>query len=205
MSEKIIVESISTSDTITPYWERTELLEKKGEYLIFMDEVLAGCSEHTHFTVENLGDEIFTYEKPDTIPGRMRPRLLNISNCHNVVISGLRLENGASWNVHMVYSDHIVTNNCRFYSEGVWNGDGWDPDSSSNCTIFDCIFCTEDDSVAIKSGKNPEGNMINRPCENIRIFDCKSEFGHGITIGSEMSGGIRNVKIWDCDLSRSSG
>lgn len=58
-----------------------------------------------------------------------------------------------------------------------------------------------DDSIAIKSGKNPEGNIINRPCEHIRIFDCVSVFGHGIAIGSEMSGGVRDVKIWDCDLA----
>lgn len=153
--------------------------------------------------IESLGDEINTYENFDTIPGRVRPRLINISNCQNIVISGLKLENGASWNVHMIYSDSIVTHDCTFRSENVWNGDGWDPDSSTNCTIFDCMFYTGDDSVAIKSGKNPEGNVINRPCDCIRIFDCRCAYGHGITMGSEMSGGIRDVKIWDCDMSRS--
>lgn len=69
----------------------------------------------------------------------------------------------------------------------MWNGDGWDPNSSTNCTIFACEFCTGDDAVAIKSGKNPEGNIINRPTKHIRVFDCHSGFGHGICIGSEMS------------------
>lgn len=140
------------------------------------------------------------YEKPETIPGRVRPRLINISNCKNVRISGLKLKNGASWNVHMIYSKDILTDNCIFYSKDVWNGDGWDPDSSENCTIFGCAFYTGDDSIAIKSGKNPEGNVINRPSRHIRIFDCKCAAGHGITIGSEMSGGVSDVKIWDCDL-----
>ncbi len=153
--------------------------------------------------IASLGDEINTYENFDTIPGRVRPRLINMSNCQNIVISGLKLENGASWNVHMIYSDSIVTHDCTFRSENVWNGDGWDPDSSTNCTIFGCMFYTGDDSVAIKSGKNPEGNVINRPCAHIRIFDCKCAFGHGITMGSEMSGGIHDVKIWDCDMSQS--
>ena len=139
----------------------------------------------------------------DTIPERRRPRLINISNCQNVWISGLTLKNGASWNVHMIYSDNIITNDCTFYSENVRNGDGWDPDSSTNCTIFDCTFYTGDDSISIKSGKNPEGNIINRPSENIRIFDCKCFAGHGITMGSEISGGIHDVKIWDCDMSQS--
>lgn len=150
-----------------------------------------------------LGDKVNECEKPETIPGRVRPRLINMSNCQNIRLSGLTLKNGASWNVHMIYSDDIVTNGCTFYSEGVWNGDGWDPDSSTNCSLFDCVFYTGDDSVAIKSGKNPEGNIINRPTSHIRIFDCKCACGNGIAMGSEMSGGISDVKIWDCDLSKS--
>jgi polygalacturonase len=97
----------------------------------------------------------------------------------------------------------ITTDHCTFCSEDVWNGDGWDPDSSKNCTLFASEFFTGDDSVAIKSGKNPEGNIINRSCSHIRVFDCISRFGHGICIGSEMSGGIEDVKIWDCNLENS--
>lgn len=144
-----------------------------------------------------------TCENDSTIPGRVRPRLINLSNCRDVRISGLTLKNGASWNVHMIYCDRIVTDHCTFVSEGVWNGDGWDPDSSTNCTLFASKFYTEDDSVAIKSGKNPEGNIINRPSKHIRVFDCYSACGHGICMGSEMSGGIEDVRIWDCDLSQS--
>ena len=144
-----------------------------------------------------------TCENDSTIPGRVRPRLINLSNCRDVRISGLTLKNGASWNVHMIYCDHIVTDHCTFVSEGVWNGDGWDPDSSVNCTLFASKFYTEDDSVAIKSGKNPEGNIINRPSRHIRVFDCYSACGHGICMGSEMSGGIEDIRIWDCNLANS--
>ena len=103
----------------------------------------------------------------------------------------------------MIYCDDIQTDHCTFVSEGVWNGDGWDPDSSTNCTLFASEFFTGDDAVAIKSGKNPEGNEINRPCAHIRVFDCRSDCGHGICIGSEMSGGVEDVQIWDCDLANS--
>ena len=103
----------------------------------------------------------------------------------------------------MIYCDDIQTDHCTFVSEGVWNGDGWDPDSSTNCTLFASEFSTGDDAVAIKSGKNPEGNEINRPCAHIRVFDCHSDCGHGICIGSEMSGGVEDVQIWDCDLANS--
>ena len=153
--------------------------------------------------MDSLGDKLKECETPTTIPGRARPRLINMSCAQNVVISGITIMNGASWNVHMIYSDNIVTYGCTFKSEAVWNGDGWDPDSSTNCTLFGCQFYTGDDAVAIKSGKNPEGNIINRPCEHVRVFDCVSHFGHGITIGSEMSGGINDVRVWNCDMRNS--
>lgn len=145
-----------------------------------------------------------TCENEDTIPGRVRGRLINMSNCENIRITGLTLENGPSWNIHMIYSRHIITDHCQIRSESVWNGDGWDPDSSEWCTLFACRFATGDDMVAIKSGKNPEGNRINRPSRHIRVFDCSSKLGHGIAIGSEMSGGVEDVRIWDCDISHSS-
>lgn len=150
-----------------------------------------------------MGDLIKECENENTIPGRVRGRLINLSNCCNVRISGLTLADGPSWNVHMVYSRNVVTDHCIFRSKGIWNGDGWDPDSSEDCTLFGCQFYTGDDAVAIKSGKNPEGNQINRPTRRVRVFDCYSAFGHGICIGSEISGGIEDVRIWDCDLTNS--
>ena len=153
--------------------------------------------------LESLGNKIEECELLQTIPGRARPRLVNVSCAKDITITGITVMNGASWNVHMIYSDNIVTYGCTFRSQGVWNGDGWDPDSSTNCTLFGSEFFTGDDAVAIKSGKNPEGNIINKPCEHIRVFDCVSHFGHGITIGSEMSGGVNDVRIWNCDLGNS--
>lgn len=134
---------------------------------------------------------------------RTRGRLINVSNSQNVVIYGLEIGMAPAWNIHMIYSDNVVTAGCFIHSEGINNGDGWDPDSSTNCTIFNCDFHTRDDMVAIKSGKNPEGNVINRPSQNIRVFDCRSTMGHGIAMGSEMSGGISDVYIWDCDIETS--
>jgi polygalacturonase len=134
---------------------------------------------------------------------RTRGRLINISNTQNVVIYGIEAGLGPAWNIHMIYSDNVVTAGCYIHSEDVNNGDGWDPDSSTNCTIFASEFFTGDDAVAIKSGKNPEGNVIAKPSEHIRVFDCISHFGHGLTIGSEMSGGINDIRIWNCDMTNS--
>ena len=151
------------------------------------------------FLKEN-AEYVKTCENERTIPGRARGRLINMSNCQNIIIAGVTMQYGPSWNIHMIYSKDIVTYGCKVISKGVWNGDGWNPDSSENCVIFDTVFDTGDDCVAIKSGKNPEGNYINRPCFNIFVFDCKAFEGHGMSIGSEISGGIHSVYVWDCDF-----
>lgn len=150
--------------------------------------------------IQSLGSRIKEYEKPETLASRARGRLINMSNCQNIWIHGLTLGFAPAWNLHFIYSDQIVTDHCTIKSQGVWNGDGWDPDSSTNSTLYACDFYTEDDSVAIKSGKNPEGNVINRPTEHIRVFDSVCHFGHGLCIGSEMSGGVEDVRLWDCDM-----
>ena len=134
-----------------------------------MERVIETERERLKDYLAALGSKIEEYENADTIPGRVRPRLLHICNAQNVSVSGISLKNGASWNMHMIYSENILTYDCRFYSRNVWNGDGWDPDSSKDCTIFGCIFDTGDDAIAIKAGKNPEGNKINRPLSLIHI------------------------------------
>ena len=175
----------------------------EGGGRLLAERVIEAERERLKDYLAELGSKIEEYENADTIPGRVRPRLLHICNAEDISIHNVTLKNGASWNVHMIYSQNIVTYGCHFRSRNIWNGDGWDPDSSRNCTIFGCTFDTGDDAVAIKAGKNPEGNVINRPCEHIRIFDCICQFGHGFALGSEMSGGIRDVRIWNCDLENS--
>lgn len=138
----------------------------------------------------------------DKTAHRERGRLINVSNGQNIVIDGLNLGNSPSWNLHFIYSKDIITCGCNIFSTEIWNGDGWDPDSSEDCVIFDSVFDTGDDCIAIKSGKNPEGNLINKPCKNIDIFSCRAKIGysHGIAIGSEISGGVEKVRFWDCDF-----
>ena len=144
-----------------------------------------------------------TCENEDTIPGRARGRLINISSANGVVIAGLALGYSASWNVHFIYSKNITTYGCSISSRGVWNGDGWDPDSSEDAVIFDTTFDTHDNAIAIKSGKNPEGNEIGIPTRNIRIFDCRGK--NDIAIGSELSGGVDGVYVRDCHFFDSWG
>ncbi|MCC8160369.1 MAG: glycoside hydrolase family 28 protein [Oscillospiraceae bacterium] len=137
----------------------------------------------------------------DFLKSRIRGRLITVANGKNIYIKGITAANSPCWTLHMIYSNGVTTNGVTFNTSAIRNGDGWDPDSSENCTLFGCTFNTGDDCVAIKSGKNPEGNIINRPTKNIRIIGCKSRGGLGLAIGSEMSGGVDGVYVRDCVMS----
>ncbi len=139
------------------------------------------------------------------LPGRTRGRLLCCCNTRNIIVANMEVGNSASWNLHFIYCENVITCSCTIVSHKISNGDGWDPDSSKNCVLFDIEFDTGDDCVAIKSGKNLEGYQVGRPSENIFIFDCYAKEGHGIAIGSEMSGGVKDVFIWNCEMRYGTG
>lgn len=130
-----------------------------------------------------------------------RARLICLMNSRDVNIQGLTLENSPSWTLHYIYCKSITCHGLTIRSEGIRNGDGIDPDSSSDSYIFDCDISTSDDCIAIKSGKNPEGNRIGKPTENVLIAHCRFK-GHGMSIGSETSGGVRNITVRDCEIAK---
>ncbi|MFD0749475.1 glycosyl hydrolase family 28 protein [Mucilaginibacter calamicampi] len=128
---------------------------------------------------------------------RGRGRLICLMNCRNVDIQGLTIKDSPCWTIHYIYSKGVSCHDLNITST-LLNGDGIDPDSSDDSYIFNCSFLTGDDCIAIKSGKNPEGDKIARPTTNVRITDCDFLAGHGISIGSEMSGGVDGVLVQDC-------
>lgn len=128
---------------------------------------------------------------------RSRGRLICLMNCKNVELQGLQITNSPCWTIHYIYSKGITCHDLNIVSTAP-NGDGLDPDSSDDSYIFNCSFSTGDDCIAIKSGKNPEGFTIGKPTRNVRITNCNFIEGHGISIGSEMSGGVIDVLVQDC-------
>lgn len=129
---------------------------------------------------------------------RSRGRLICLMNCQDVSISDVTLTNPPAWTLHYIYSNNISCHDLNIVTYGIMNGDGIDPDSSTDSYIFNCTFDTGDDCIAIKSGKNPEGYYIAKPTTNVRITNCDFVRGHGISIGSEISGGVNNVLVQDC-------
>lgn len=129
-----------------------------------------------------------------------RPRLIGIQNCTNVLVSGLTLKNQACWGLFILYSTDVVVGNLTIRAEhNIISSDGIDIDSGKKIRITGCDIDVNDDCISIKSGKDEDGRRVNRPAEDIIIENCMFRYGHGgVAMGSEMSGGIRNVEIRNC-------
>jgi polygalacturonase len=132
----------------------------------------------------------------------LRPPMLQFYGCKNVLIEGISLHDSPFWCIHPVYCYNVTVRNVTVES-GNLNNDGIDPDSSVNVVIERCRFATEDDAIAIKSGRDQDGWRGGQPSENIVIRDCdiRSKVG-AVSIGSEMSGGIRNVFVEECRVGK---
>jgi len=126
-----------------------------------------------------------------------RPRNIIVFNSSNIEIQELRLIRSPFWNVHICYSDQIKINGLDIRENQGPSTDGIDIDSSSNVIIENCYIDCNDDNFCIKSGRDSDGLRVNRPAENIIIRNCEMGHGEGITLGSETSGGIRNVEIYN--------
>ena len=129
-----------------------------------------------------------------------RPRLVNLINCRNIVIRDVKLVNSPSWTLHLAYCENIVADGLTLEApEDSPNTDGVDLDSCRLARVSNCYMSLGDDCVVIKSGKGPDGRRVGKPCENITVTNCTMGKGHGgVVIGSEMSGGVRNVAVSNC-------
>jgi polygalacturonase len=131
----------------------------------------------------------------------LRPQFIQPYQCQNILIEGVIVINSPMWILHPVLCENVTIRGVRVESEGP-NTDGCDPESCKNVLIKNCYFNTGDDCIAIKSGRNADGRRLNIPCENIVIQDCTMANGHGgIVIGSEISGGVKNVFAENCRMN----
>jgi polygalacturonase len=133
--------------------------------------------------------------------GFLRPNFLQPYRCRDVLIEGVTIVNSPMWEIHPVLCRNVLVRGVHVNSHGP-NNDGCDPESSRDVVIRGCTFDTGDDCVAIKSGRNADGRRVNVPSERILVEDCDFAAGHGgVTIGSEMSGGVRQVYARDLRMS----
>lgn len=132
---------------------------------------------------------------------KIRPNFIQPYRCKNVLIDSITILNSPMWEVNPVLCQNVTISNLNINSHGP-NNDGCDPECCTDVLIYNCLFDTGDDCIAIKSGRNNDGRRVNVPSENIVIQKCTMKDGHGgITMGSECSGSIRNVFAEDCNLN----
>jgi len=135
---------------------------------------------------------------------RLRPALLETVSCSVVRIEGVRFIDAPFWTIHPVACDHVVVRGVTVESTNL-NNDGCDPESCRYVLIEGCRFRTGDDGIAIKSGRDEEGRRIGRPTEDVIIRRCTFDTEiNGLCIGSELSGGVRNIFAEDLRIERAS-
>ncbi len=129
-----------------------------------------------------------------------RPRAVFLNRCQDITLHGVTVANSASWHLHPYFSQNISILNCFITAPKVSpNTDAIDPESCDVVNIIGCRFSVGDDCIAVKSGKFDMAMKYHVPADHYTIRNCLMEFGHGaLTLGSELSAGIRNVSVTQC-------
>ena len=130
----------------------------------------------------------------------MRPVMVSLIECRNVLLQGVLFENSPSWNIHPLMCENIIVDGVFIRNPGyAQNGDGLDLESCKNTIIVNTTMDVGDDAICLKSGKDADGRERNRPTENVLVDNCIVFQGHGgFVVGSEMSGGVKNVSVKNC-------
>ncbi len=130
----------------------------------------------------------------------LRPNLLVLANCNKILLEGVTFQNSPAWCLHPLMSENITVRNITvknpWYAQ---NGDGIDLESCKNVLIENSVFDVGDDGICIKSGRDAEGRKRGMPTQDVIIRNCTVYAAHGgFVIGSEMSGGAKNIWVNDC-------
>jgi polygalacturonase len=130
------------------------------------------------------------------------PALIELTRCTNTVLENFTTQYQQLWSIHLLFCNKLTARGLTIRSVGT-NGDGLDVDSCDGVSIERCDINTGDDAIALKSGRGLAAQALARPTQNVNIRDCRlhSSIYAAIGLGTEMSGGIRNVKIQNCVIS----
>ena len=130
------------------------------------------------------------------------PVLIELTGCTNATLENFTAQYQQLWTIHPLFCKNLTVRGVTIRSVAS-NSDGIDLDSCSDVLIEKCDINTGDDGIAIKSGRGLTAQNLDRPCENVVIRDCRLEASifAGLALGSEMSGGIRNVKVQNCVIA----
>ena len=143
-----------------------------------------------------------TEEEWVVIKDFLRPVMVSFVGCENILLEGVLFENSPAWNIHPLMCKNLIVDNISVRNPGFsQNGDGLDIESCTNVLVVNSSFDVGDDAICIKSGKDEDGRRRGVPTSNVIIDNCKVFQGHGgFVVGSEMSGGVKNVVVSNCQF-----
>lgn len=150
----------------------------------------------------NVPQGLETDEEWESVKTYLRPVLVGLKECENVLLEDVLFQNSPCWNIHPLMCRNVIINNITvrnpWYSQ---NGDGIDIDSCEDVILVNSSFDVGDDAICIKSGKDEDGRRRARPCRNLIVDNCIVFHGHGgFVVGSEMSGGVENISVTNCSF-----
>ena len=163
-------------DLVSPAMADSRLLNEEGDQGMPVAERVFGAGHH------------------------LRPNFIQPYRCRNVLIEGVHIRRSPMWELNPELCTNVTIRGVDIVSTGP-NNDGCDPESCRDVLIANCQFTTGDDCIVIKSGRNNDGRRVHTPSENIIVRGCTMSDGHGgVVVGSETSGGVRNVFVEDCRM-----
>ena len=159
-----------------------------------------------HGTIDAAGSVLYRAEL-DEARGK-RGRAVCLRNTKGVTIRGVTIRHSPAWCLHLLYCRQVMVEGVSIFTKHdeagnryrLHNGDGMDIDSCRDVTVRNCHIASQDDCIAIKSGRNAEGRRAGIPSRDIVIENCTFGSGFGVAIGSEMSGGVENVTVKNCEF-----
>ena len=182
-----------------PQWNK--LVESGGALrddgkIWYPSEEYKRADNNTNFNVPDLQ----TKEEFAAVKDYLRPVMVSLVRCKNVLLDGPTFQNSPAWNIHPLMCENLIIRNLEvrnpWYSQ---NGDGLDLESCKNVLIYQNTFDVGDDAICFKSGKDEDGRKRGIPTENVIVSHNTVYHGHGgFVVGSEMSGGVKNVKVAHC-------
>ena len=159
-----------------------------------------GFKKGAEMSKMNVPRKLDKLEDYEDIRDFLRPVMVSLVECKNVLLDGPVFQNSPAWCIHPLMCENLTVRNIDvrnpWYSQ---NGDGIDIESCKNSVVYNCTFDVGDDAICIKSGKDKSGRDRGIPTENVIVKNCVVYHGHGgVTVGSEMSGGVKNMHVSNC-------
>lgn len=172
------------------------VLSQNGKIWFPSQSSKKGYEGSTNFNVPDLIND----DELQSVKDFLRPVMVSIVSCKKVLLDGPTFQNSPAWNIHPLMCEDVIIRNLNvknpWYSQ---NGDGLDLESCKNALVYNNTFDVGDDAICFKSGKDKDGRDRGMPTENVIVKNNIVYHAHGgFVIGSEMSGGVKNVHVSNC-------